>query len=65
MRLAPGKYLIRKAAAKTALRLEKAERTNSVEAQKRRKELKFKTKLKAHKQKSQERETYAAGAFDF
>ena len=63
--LVPGDNLKRKAAARTALRLEKAERAGSVLAKRRRKELKFKTKLKANKQKSLEGDTYAAGAFDF
>ena len=65
MGLVPGENLKRKAAARTALRLEKAERASSVLAKRRRKELKFKTKLKASKQKSLEGDTYAAGAFDF
>ena len=65
MGLVPGENLKRKAAARTALRLEKAERASSVLAKRRRKELKFKTKLKANKQKSLEGDTYAAGAFDF
>ena len=65
MGLVPGGNLKRKAAARTALRLEKAERASSVLAKRGRKELKFKTKLKANKQKSLEGDTYAAGAFDF
>ena len=62
--LVPGENLKRKAAASTALRLERAEKASTVVAKKRRKELKFKTKLKANKQKSLEGNTYAAGAFD-
>ena len=62
--LVPGENLKRKAAASTALRLERAEKATTVVAKKRRKELKFKTKLKANKQNSLEGDTYAAGPFD-
>ena len=62
--LVPGENLKRKAAASTALILERVEKASTVVAKKRRNELKFKTKLKAYKQKSLEGGTYAAGAFD-
>ena len=66
MTLIPGDNMKKKASATTtALRLERVEKASTVAAKKRSKELKFKTKLKANKQKSLEVDTYAVGAFDF